>query len=418
MTSNEIDLGTLREKLKPFIEINTTSSICIENERVVIANPWEDDTIDIEVQLNDDHLVIALNNILFPPQFSAIYHIDTCTFEFIYTVTSPDNLMFIRKFDFIFKGLSYPCWYSVSSDRLLSIAAAIHLKTPTSYSDHRNLKIYKDFCHQNRLPKSLVQFFNGKKPISFFVGPIKPGNSDEILEIARHINFYMYYFDRESPLIVIHKPNEEIWVDKAVIQKHFPEKILASQIDTFMLDLWSGACRGSGRLAYIYYYQMLEYAAFYFVEEQVKLRIEKILKRPDILSSTDSCLSQVIDEVVEYRQSDEVKLTAVIRRAVSSDKVWGVIEQYRDYFTKPQDFDGGYKIEPFIKDDWTAEDFERDWIPKVPDRLRQIRNALVHSRESRVGQVISPTKLNNKKLLPWVKLIEEISCQIAIYRNL
>jgi hypothetical protein len=131
----------------------------------------------------------------------------------------------------------------------------------------------------------------------------------------------------------------------------------------------------------------------------------------------ETCLSLVVDEIVEYRQSDEHKLAAVVQKSVDPEKVWFVIEKYVDYFANSQSFDGGFAVDALIKDNWTASDFAAAWTPKLPDRLRKIRNALVHSRESRVGQVIAPTRANSAKLMPWVKVIEEIACQVAIYRN-
>jgi len=279
--------------------------------------------------------------------------------------------------------------------------------------------MFRDYSDPGTISPAAVRFFETRKPISFFLGPICVENTDQVLDLARHLNFYMFFFDRNTPQIIIHKPEDLTAEFKEVSQKCvFPSSIIGSEIDTYMLDLWSGARDVSGRLAFLYYYQMLEYAAFYFIEDQVKLRVEKILRQPNILSSIDTCVSQVVDEIVDYKLSDEAKLNAVIKRIVDPCKVWTVIEQYKDAFIQPQQFDGGFAIEPFIKEHWTADDFDGMWLPKIPDKLRHIRNALVHSRESRMGQVIAPTRINSIRIMPWVKVIEEIACQVAIYRNL
>ena len=417
MNNHEETLRQIQERLAPFLELNQTASVEFDDENFFVSHPWGDETLDLIITPENDSLIDALNHLLLPPLLSSIFHIDTSQFEFIFTVLSLKDPLWSRNFEFIYNGVTYPCWYGESSSRLIEIASAMHIKD-VSPSDYRNLRIYKDYSRQGQLSTRFKQFFKDKKAISFYLGPIKIESTDQIIELARHINFYMYFFDRHSPQIIIHKPDESIELNEEELETNFPEKILASNIDTYMLDLWSGAQAVNGRLAFLYYYQMLEYAAFYFIEEQVKLRVKKILRRPDLLSSTDSCLTQVIDEIVDYRQTDETKLTTVVKRTVNPERVWGVIEHNKDFFAKTQIFDGGFTIEAFINDDWTADDFDKAWIPKLPDKLRQIRNALVHSRESRVGQVIAPTRANNKKLTPWVKLIEEISCQVAIYQNI
>ncbi|MCC6582049.1 MAG: hypothetical protein IT440_16580 [Phycisphaeraceae bacterium] len=408
----------LMEKLDYFFKINPSARLESGKEPYLLTNLWDDETIAFEITPDNMPLIEALNNLIFPPSLSAIYHIDTQTFEFIFRVEKIDDPLWTRNFEFIFNGENYPCKYAESSDRLINLAKASQLKQAPSPTEHRNLRMYRDYCDPAKISPAAVKYFEIRKPMSFFLGPIKVGNTDQVLDLARHLNFYMFYFDRETPQIIIHRP-EDITAEFSESEQEivFPSSIIGSEIDTYMLDLWMGAKAASGRLAFLYYYQMLEYAAFYFIEDQVKLRVEKILRQPNILSSMDTCLAQVVDEIVDYKLSDEAKLTAVVKRTVNSDKVWAVIEQYKSAFSQPQQFDGGFIIEPFIKDGWTADDFTNMWIPKLPDKLRQIRNALVHSRESRMGKVIAPTRANSARIMPWVKVIEEIACQVAIYRN-
>lgn len=410
--------GLLMEKLDYFFKINPSAKLESGKDKFLVANPWDDDTVAFEVTPDDSAVIEALNNLIFPPQLSAIYHIDTQIFEFIFRVEKEDNPLWSRSFEFIFNGKTFLCRFGESTDRLMNLARASQLKQAPSPTEHRNLRMYRDYCDPARISPAAVKYFEKRKPMSFFLGPIKVENTDQMLNLARHLNFYMFYFDRETPQIIIHRP-EDIAADfKETVQENvFPTSIIGSEIDTYMLDLWSGASGASGRLAFLYYYQMLEYAAFYFIEDQVKLRVEKILRQPNILSSIDTCLAQVVDEIVDYKLSDEAKLTAVIKRTVDPNKIWEVIEQYKSTFLESQSFDGGFTIEPFIKENWKADDFATLWIPKLPDKLRHIRNALVHSRESRMGQVIAPTRANSARIMPWVKVIEEIACQVAIYRN-
>lgn len=417
LTENTTNL--LMEKLDYFFKINPSAKLESGKEPFIIANLWDDETVAFEIEPHNIALIEALNNLIFPPNLTAIYHIDTQTFEFIFRVEKMDDALWSRNFEFIFNGNNFPCKYADSSERLMQLARVSQLKQVPSSTEYRNLRMFRDYCDPAKISPAAVKYFEKRKTMSFFLGPIKIDNTDQILDLARHLNFYMFYFDRETPQIIIHRP-EDITAEFNETSQEiaFPSSIIGSEIDTYMLDLWMGAKATSGRLAFLYYYQMLEYAAFYFIEDQVKLRVEKILRQPNILSSMDTCLAQVVDEIVDYKLSDEAKLTAVIKRTVNPDKVWAVIEQYKSAFVEPQQFDGGLTIESFIKDSWTADDFSNIWIPKLPDKLRQIRNALVHSRESRMGKVIAPTTANSARIMPWVKVVEEIACQVAIYRNI
>ena len=206
--------------------------------------------------------------------------------------------------------------------------------------------------------------------------------------------------------------------EKELFPAQFPEHIVGSKMDTYMLDLWVGATGANGRLKYLYYYQILVYAAFYYLDEQVKNRGARLLKRPDLRQGLDALLPLILEEIVDFKQSDEQKITSVIQRTVDAKKIWAVIEDNIDLFSKDQCFEGGYCVVPVVKNGWTAEDFEKAWIPKIPDLLRKVRNALVHSRESRMGQFIAPTKSNNKLLTPWINLIEEIAYDVMIYNEI
>lgn len=409
----------LEKELENFLSLNQSAKLEYEKERFLITHPWNDDAVTFEIKVGDSLLIEALNNLLLPPSLSAIYHTDTLTLEFIFQIAQEDDPLWARKFDFIYNGITYLCRYGPSSGRLMHIARSSQLKQVLSSTDYRNLRMYKDYSDPAKVSPLAVKYFEKRKPMSFFLESIKVENTDQILNLARHLNFYMFYFDRETPKIIVHRPEDSVLdFNETSAETVFPDSIISSEVDTYLLDLWTGAQTASSRLTFLYYYQMLEYAAFYFIEEQVKLKVEKILRQPNILSSLDTCLAQVVDEIVDYKLSDEAKLNAVVKRTVNPDKIWAVIEQYRTDFAQPQQFDGGFEIEQFIKDDWTAQDFAIMWTPKLSDKLRQIRNALVHSRESRMGQVIAPTRANDARIMPWVKVVEEIACQVAIYKNL
>jgi hypothetical protein len=416
---NDIEL-TLSSKLESFLKFNPTACLETDDKGMVVRTPWNDHSLEIRIKEDDDLLVDTLNHVLLPFQLTAIYHFDKCCLEFIFSVRAKDGRYWDRDFQLTLNGETYHCYYGSSTDRLLHIAKAFTESELQSSTNYRNLKIFRDFCKKDEFPEPIREFFEDKAPLSFFVEPIKDKSIDSIIEIARNLNFYMHYFDRHTPLIIIHNPEES---DFALYEKEdskfeFPKEIIGSNIDTYLLDLWNSTKGADGRLAFIYFYQIIEYAAFYYLDEQVKLNLVRALKRPDVLSSLDDSLSLIIDKMVDYRMTDEQKLVAVIQRCVDPRRLWKFIECDKEYYSAKFEFDGGFSLDPLIRKEWTVDDFVSAWTPKLPDSLRKIRNALVHSRENRMGQVISPTTKNSHRLRHWVNLIEEVALQVAVFENI
>jgi len=389
-----------------------------DGDRIVILHPWDDSSVSFDIAKKDQKMKRVLSKVVLPPQLYAIYHIEDKAYEFIYTITSDGDQIWNRAFDFIYKEHILKCRFASSSETLLELAKIAKYHESNASTNYRNLRIFTDYLQQKDMPEPIREFFGSRKPISFFVESITSHNAEFINDLARHLNFYMYYFDRRTPRIIIHKPESPL-VSKSnkIVAPPFPKEIRAPLIDTYMLDLWSGASEAKGRLRYIYIYQMLEYAAFYYLDEQVRSRVARLLRRPDLAFAIDDCLPRLVDHIVDYRQSDEQKLTSVIQGAVEPKEIWTVLDKYHDFFSKEQSFDGGFSMCPFIRDSWNAEDFSNAWIPKLPDSLRKIRNALVHSRESRLGLAIAPTKANSRKLEPWTEVLEETACQVAVFRE-
>lgn len=288
------------------------------------------------------------------------------------------------------------------------------------------MQILRDYMRQKRASKgleSLKKFFSDKAPISFFISTVHmvpPFDPDLVILLARHLNFYMAYFDPDTPQISVFRPEDLVDADKIMREElsvNFPSTINARELDTFMLDLWTGAQRSGSRLAFLYFYQMLEYAGFYYIEEQVRLKIARVLRRPDIHASLDVCQALIMDAMIEYRQTDEKKIQSVIQLAVDPNEIWPIIERNIRYFSSEQRFDGGYIIDPFVKEGWHAPDFASAWFPRLPYSLQKTRNALVHAREMRLGQTLLPTRSNLIRLRPWVEIIAAISARVALYQN-
>jgi len=102
---------------------------------------------------------------------------------------------------------------------------------------------------------------------------------------------------------------------------------------------------------------------------------------------------------------------------VDPKEIWKELQPYKDYFSADVVFDGGFSLPALIKADWEVGDFVAAWTPKFPDALRKIRNALVHAREMRMVNVISPTKANYDRLRPWIAPLSLAAMQVTILQK-
>lgn len=174
-------------KFNPYMKYEFTE------EHIVICNPWMDTSINLRIPKKDLSVISSLNSIILPPVFSAIYHVKEKTFEFIFTFVEEESHYWQRKFEFLWQGETITCKYGPSSKELLDLANIARRKESESDSNHRNLRLFSDFTNLSNQPDFVKEYFVGKKPISFYVGPLSPPSQDAVIEFARNVNFYMSY---------------------------------------------------------------------------------------------------------------------------------------------------------------------------------------------------------------------------------
>jgi hypothetical protein len=176
--------------------------------------------------------------------------------------------------------------------------------------------------------------------------------------------------------------------------------------------------QSSGATSFLYSYQILEYAAFYYLQENILQVLKKLLVAPDVAVRLNETARQILDVVVDARTEDEAKMISLIKQLVDPATLWVVMEPEVEFFCTDLEFDGGFILPALIKKGWTLEDFKSSWLPKLPDSLRKIRNSLVHSREARMAKGIAPTHANYTRLMPWATLIQAAAEQTLIYRHI
>lgn len=111
---------------------------------------------------------------------------------------------------------------------------------------------------------------------------------------------------------------------------------------------------------------------------------------------------------------DEDRIKYIIQRYVEPEKLWNEMKGILKAFTSDVQLDGGFEIKALFKPDSEFSDFKANWS-RLPSEIIRIRNALVHGRESRTSNVISPSKRNDDALLPWLTPLRFIAMELILY---
>jgi len=378
---------------------------------LVVSKPWNDESLILGLLPKAKRkLIDTLNNLVLPPRFSAIYHIDTNTMEYIYTRLKVDAPILSREFIFNLDDKQYLCKFGGASERLITLVD-LYARAKDSRTDFRNL-IYLEEEPIEEEPTSA-----GMVPVSFYVSGFQKYDENEIKEVSEYLNFFMQYYDRSSPIILIHSSAQypESLPSLACIEGGFPNTISTRRKDPFLMDWIVASILVGSRLQFIYCYQLLEYAAFYYVDDEIRRELTQIVSAPDIHSNPEKYVARVLETTSDIRLDDEAKVNKLIKTTCKPEVIYKEIEHNKSYFSNKQEFEGGFTIEPFISEDTTLESFSAMWHPKTADTLRFIRNALVHGREKRFGKVISPTAKNDTLIRPWCCVARRIAEQAVLF---
>ncbi len=384
----------------------------------MLTSPWGDETIKLFVSEEDEALVNALNALRLPPRFTAIWHCDTKDLEVIYGPLPPDSEMRSRSFGFDFGGRSYSCEFGEVSERLLLLVKSASLEEDIDFYDTRNLRMLKLYLRMQER-ESNISPLKDFIPTSFWIRGIEEWDENVVVELAQHLNFYMRYFDRETPLIQIHEDLPEQEGKQSTIRYpygEFPKTVSARLLDPFLLGLWESSVHGNPRLRFLYNYQIMEYAAFYYAGESLQQTVRRAIMSPHTHLDPTRAVTQILDAIANDKQHDTEKMKEIVRQSVDSRLVWREIEPRADFFTEEIQFDGGVTLDALIMPRWDEDDFATGWHPKFIDQVRKIRNALVHGREQRTTNVITPTRANDDRLRPWLAPLSVAAEQVILCR--
>ena len=407
----------LRDRLAPFLERNPESRYSRDVSGCTIAKPWADESLKLVVPTDADKLIEAMNAIYLPPRFTALWHSDTKDLEIIWTSLPVPPEFRERSFTFLFRGRTYRCEYGDASDRLILLSRFTRAVRPPGETGHRNMQSFWLF----QAPEMAFQAGTGgmlPEPTSFWIRNVD-WDENAMVELAANLNFFMYYFDRKTPRILIHErppEKEEVAVPVRFPFDSFPPEISGRPIQRYLLGLWESSIVASDLFRrFVYSYQIVEYAAFYHIKRTALEKIRRVLLLPDLSCRPGRAANEILDAVVDHGMTEDQRFEAIIRDLVDPALVWSEIEPNLPQFCSEVVFDGGLRLVPLARPEWSVEDFSTAGMPLFIGAIRKLRNGLVHARERRTSTFIAPTRANYEKLTPWLAPLQSAAMEVALY---
>lgn len=382
---------------------------------ILLLNAWGESGFALRVDASDTAAIAALNGVILPEKFTAIWHESTHDLEVIWAPISTDFDEYSRAFSFQFEDKTYQCEYAPASQELIAIslsAVLVASRSVVEYSRFQNLSSIASF--ESDPPQHLAVPYHS---ISFWIRDVEC-DEEQLAKLARNLNFHMYYFDRLTPQILIHDDSASSIATQPARYPFggFPPTIVGRPVEPFVLGLWASSTEGDVRLRFLYLYQILEYAAFYWMRDTTQQAVRRILSSPETYTAPGNAVKQIMDVLAEEKMTDEQKLYTIVKQLVEPEPVWNEIAANQRFFAQDIRFEGGVTIPAPISSSCTQADFCNDWRKgeKFPMALKTIRNALVHGREARMSNVIAPTAANDMAIRHFLSPLNCIAMRVAL----
>jgi hypothetical protein len=392
------------------------------DHEVLINKPWGDSSLAIRLPSAPDPdavaLVAALNDLVLPERLTAVWHVDTKRLEIIWTAFKLPAVwqeVQDRKFEFEYAGNIHTCRFDRSSDRLILLGKHYAAQFDSS-TNFRNLHAYWLYAH---FQESARRVFNVEKPLSFWIDNIEWNEIDTIV-LLEHLNFYLTYYDRRGPWIILHTPAAEPVLAERTryLQGPFPDRIVARPLDGSLLSFWVSAVAGNPMLAFILYYRILEYAAFNFVDYEVRGNIRKLLSAPNLSGeSLDHIIAQIMDFIALKSIDDIQKFRRVIKINVDPKLLWRDVQANIGVLSSDMEFDGGFVMKRLIPPNETERGFCERGIDAFTDSIRVLRNTISHGKNQETAGVVAATARNVQLLRPWQHLIATAAGEVVLYKD-
>lgn len=404
--------------MKAISELNPDIEVEEETEHFNLKKLWTDDTFMIRLPKTVDSNL--LKGLIFPKELSALYHHDTSRLEFIMQPVTESYKEQFADFTFFYNGREYHCAFKEPSDKLMLIAGGFRETSENSYTDYRNLREIRDFLKRDDLPKYVQKYFENREPISFWIEGEIDAFDDDYRLLAKHFNFYVSYYNRKNPKILIHEePSDKESYKRPCLTdvQAFPKKLTFNNIDPVLLDMTEIARDTKNvRLQYLFYFQILEYCSYYYLNDELSKQLRDVIKRPDLLNNTNEYTKLIVDQFKDHfkHNDDSLKLEKTLIDYCSFDDISHELKQNLDFFTKALVFDGGFQLDAILNDESCLAKPPKQIMRTIKHNIERIRNTLVHLRESRENKVILPTERNNHLLVPYLFVVRRLAEKVTL----
>lgn len=422
MMADSAELIAVRDRLAVFLDCNPESSVAevtVGDEKVrVVRKPWGDSSLSFRIPDEWQEFCDIMNALLLPHRFTAIYHKDTRRFEIIWTayrLNGDSEEVPGRKFSFAYGGKTYKCHFGESSSRLLTLAEAM-IPLKMSSTSFRNLQSFRYYVRMQKDP----DFKNPsiEKPISFWIDGID-FDTDHVVELINNLNFYLSYYDTSSPIVALHQVGEDVTHHprNRYIAGKFPARINGKKLDNNLLSFWEASAEGDYARRFQYYYRIIEYASFFYLEGSARTSVRRILSAPEVMDDIGATTEKLMAAFQTSRLDDFAKFSQLIQDTIDPAILWREIKGNIPAFSKDFKFDGGFVLKAIISSTAKESTFLPKGLEVFTKAIRDIRNALSHGRDFKSSAVIMPTARNLKALQPWVHLIAVAAGQVVLYKD-
>ena len=416
LTNKKMETETIRN-LK---ENNPNATFEDKEKHLVIKNLWNDNSFRIVIDKNTNN-IDKLMDTVYLEDLIAIYHKNEDCIEFIYTPVDPKENLYQRRFDFNYTGETYECFFGISSEALEILAKGFQILEQPGKSYYRNLREYNDFFNLSKQPNFVKEYFKNKKAISFYLKGRLSKLKNDFTHIIKSINFYLTYYDRNTPSIVLLQKESNKIEHKLPcysLSDPFPEVINAKSIETTILDILNTAHETRDlRLQFIFYFQILEYCSYYYLENDIRQKLFNILKRPDINLKANVYSKNIIEDLQDHfskHRGSTQKMGKTILTYCAIDDIKLELRENIEYFCKDITFDGGLKISKLFRDKDGLNTITDNTLVTIQSNIEKIRNVLVHLRESKENKVILPSGDNDKLIIPYLFILRRLAEKVAI----
>jgi hypothetical protein len=319
-------------------------------------------------------------------------------------------------------GSEFTCSIAEPSDRVMAIARRSQSLPSSDFGKSvPQIHAFRDAQRLDELAARAQRYFANKIGRNFHIKCNQCIKSIDLEALAHHINFISDYYDKFFPEIFVRDKladdkQSDSWVPLRYISEGgLPSMLSVVQIDDIVLQLIRVARRAPSRQAFLYYYQVIEYAGHYFIEEKTRSKVRMLLRDPSVINCDERKIREFMSLfTTQANLQDETKMKKAIEEIVDPRLVWLELEHDREFFSANQEFDGGFEMTSLITKNMTFEDWRTSWVTTLFERLTKIRNALVHARERRENKVILPTPGNNQKITRYEPVIARLAQQIAL----